>query len=410
MTEDFLDQKEKEFSIFRVLVGVAIGMLILVSFFAGSFYGEEFGLLPIDEPLPEEIAKETEKEEYIPVMEHERAIIGVVEEVSPAVISIVATKDVPIIERHFDVFEDPFGFRFQVPQYEDRGTERREVGGGSGFIISPEGMVLTNRHVVEDESAEYTIFTNEGEKFDAEVIARDPIQDLAIMRIQGEEIFPTVRLGDSSKAIIGQTAIAIGNALGEFKNTVSVGVVSGLDRTISVIEGGRVYTFEGVIQTDAAINRGNSGGPLLNLDGEVIGINTAMVIGAQNIGFSIPINVAKRTIESVVTHGRIVYPFLGVRYFIVDQKVMEENNLPVDYGAWVVGERGEPAVFPGSAAEKAGMKEWDIILEFDGKRISRDNHLARVIVEYDPGDEISLLIMRDGKEMLVEAVLGERSE
>jgi serine protease Do len=202
--------------------------------------------------------------------------------------------------------------------------------------------------------------------------------------------------------------IAIGNALGEFRNTVSVGVVSGLGRKVTASGGGVVETLYDVIQTDAAINPGNSGGPLLNLRGEVIGINFAMAKGAENIGFAIPINYAKKDIEQIKKYGKIVFPFLGVRYVIITDQIQKENNLPVNYGAWVLkGPKGEPAIFPGSAAEKAGLKEGDIILEFNGEKITADNPLAKIITKYQPGDKVSLKILRAKKEITLEAVLGE---
>ncbi len=240
------------------------------------------------------------------------------------------------------------------------------------------------------------------------------IDSESIIDIQGKLIlraFHTVKLGDSDKLQIGQTVIAIGNALGEFRNTVSVGVISGLSRKVSASGGGMSETLEDVIQTDAAINRGNSGGPILNLKGEVIGVNFAMAEQAQSIGFAIPINQAKKDIEQVKKMGKIVYPFLGVRYVLINEKIQKENNLTVDYGAWVKkGDQGEEAVSPGSAAEKAGLKEGDIVLEFAGEKITTENSLAKIIMKYNPGDKISLKISRDGQEKIFEIILGKRSE
>jgi len=350
-----------------------------------------------------------------------------VEDIWPSVVSIVITKDVPIIEQYFynpfEEFEQFFGepFQFQVPQYREKGTERREIGGGTGFIISKDGLILTNKHVVFDTEADYTIFTNDGKNYPAKVLARDPVQDIAILEIDQEKIvdekgtfvlepFPIIKFGDSDELQAGQTVIAIGNALGEFRNTVSVGVVSGLGRTITASGGGMVETLENVIQTDAAINMGNSGGPLLNLKGEVIGINTAMVQEAQNIGFAIPINQIRKSIEQVKTLGKIVYPFLGIRYVLLTEKIKEDNDLPVDYGAWIIkGTQGESAIYPGSAAQKADLQENDIILEFNEERITAENSLAKIIMKYDPGDRVILKILRNGKEEIIQATLDEIS-
>jgi len=268
---------------------------------------------------------------------------------------------------------------------------------------------LTNKHVVLEEAADYVVLMNDGRKFEAKVLARDPAQDLAILKIQSNEKFQVAVLGDSQELEVGQTVIAIGNVLGEFRNSVSVGVIAGLGRKITASGGGLVETLEDVIQTDAAINKGNSGGPLLNLKGEVIGVNTAMAFGAENIGFAIPINKAKKDIKQVKELGKIVYPFLGVRYVVITKDIQLENNLPVDYGAWILGGVGEPAIVPGSAAHIAGLKEGDIILEFNNEKITLENSLAKIISKYNPGDKVVLKILRQGEEKIVEIILGEKS-
>ncbi len=376
----------------------------------------------------EKVAQEGGVKEYVPQTTQEQKIIDAVRLVSPAVVSIVITKDVPIIEQYFsNPFEGFFGqgspFRLQVPQYRQKGTEKKEVGGGSGFIVSADGYVVTNKHVVLDEEADYTVFTNDGKSYPAKVLAKDPLQDLAILKIEQEQIvdsagafvakpFAPVRLGDASTLQIGQSVIAIGNALGEFRNTVSVGVISGLGRTITASGGANfVETIEDVIQTDAAINKGNSGGPLLNLAGEVIGINTATVLDAQNIGFAVPINKVKRDIEQVRAVGKITYPFLGVRYVLITEALAKDRNLPVTYGALIEkGDSATPAVTIGSAADKAGMREGDIILEFNGERVSPDNSLAKLIQKYNPKDTVVMKILRGEEEKILQVTLGERSE
>jgi len=399
----------------------------LCGFLAGTISGGYFYLevkdylSKINIELP--AIKTILEKEYVLQTTQEEAIIRAVENVSPAVVSVVITKDVPIIEQYFvNPFGEEWPFEFQIPQYRQQGTEKQEVGGGTGFIVSEDGMILTNKHVVLDTEADYTVFTNDGKKYPAKVLARDPAQDLAVIKIDQEKIvneqgsfilksFPTVKLGDSDKLQMGQTVIAIGNALGEFRNTVSAGVVSGLGRTITASGGGLVETIEDVIQTDAAINKGNSGGPLLNLTGEVIGINTAMVQEAQSIGFAIPINKAKKDIEQVKTLKKIVYPFLGVRYVLLTEKIQKDNNLPVSYGAWIIkGNQGESAIYSGSAAQIAGLKEGDIILEFNGEKITTENTLAKIIMKYNPGDKINLKILRDKEELNIPVTLGERSE
>jgi len=381
------------------------------------FFAVGFGAgIKIKVPL---IRNNTAENIYTPQISYEQAIINSVKTAAPSVVSIIITKNLPVYEQQW---VDPFGGLgipgFEIPQYVQKGTKKQEVGGGSGFIVSEEGLILTNKHVVLDKKAEYTVFTNDGQKFPAKVVALDPVQDLAIIKIDNisngsEQVkFKAIKLGDSSEIQIGQSSIAIGNALGEFRNTVSVGVISGLGRTIFASgQGGFSETLEDIIQTDAAINSGNSGGPLLNLKGEVIGINTAMAQGAEAIGFAIPINRAKRDIEQVSRGNKIVYPFLGVRYVLINEQIKEDNKLSVDYGAWVKkGDSGEPAVTKNSVADKAGVKEDDIILEFNGEKITQDNSMAKIITKYNPGDKITLKILRDKDEISLDVILGERSE
>lgn len=333
----------------------------------------------------------------------------VVKENSPAVVSVIVSKLVPIIEQeYFNPFGENSPFDIRIPILRKKGEELREVGGGTGFIVSSEGLIATNKHVVLDEDAEYTILTNDGQKYQAEVLDRDPLQDVAILKTDANNL-PIIKLGNSDKLEIGQTVVAIGNALGEFRNTVSVGVISGLLRTITAESGGFTEQLEEVIQTDAAINQGNSGGPLLNLYGEVIGINTARAVSAENIGFAIPINKVKKAINDVTNKGRIMYAFLGIRYVPVTQAIAEAKGLSVDYGVLIAGGGAaeESVIVPGSAAEKAGLKEGDIILEINNKRINENNTLANILLSYYPGDEIFLKVLRDGKGLTLKAVLDE---
>ncbi len=359
---------------------------------------------------------ETEVPLYKPALDYEQAVIAAVKKASPAVVSITVSKNVPIIENcPFSPFSNlPPEFQqffgndfFQFSQPCEKGTELREVGGGSGFIVSSDGLVVTNKHVVSDTKASYTVFTNDGKKYDAKILARDPVLDLAVLKI-GAARLATVELGDSDSVQLGQTAIAIGNALAEFRNTVSVGVISGLSRNVTASGGGTVERISGVIQTDAAINPGNSGGPLLNLKGQVLGINTAIVSGAQNIGFAIPINQAKRDISSVKTTGEIQAPYLGVRYIAVTPDLAKKENLAVDYGALIRGNEDGPGVEPGSPAAQAGLLAEDIILEINTKKIDKDRGLAEIVSELNVGQTVTLKISRGGKVMTFSVTLGKR--
>jgi len=402
------------YGIFLVIVFFTLGFSTGIIYF--NYFSEK-----IKSFFPEAIINNLQpvKNEYASSVSYEQAIIEAVKEASPSVVSIIITKDLPVYEEQWISPFDGFGIPgFEIPQYIQKGTEQKEVGGGSGFIISEDGFVLTNKHVVSDKKAKYTVFTNDGRKFSAKVSALDPVHDLAIIKIETDEKFKAIKLGDSSKIQIGQTSIAIGNSLGEFRNTVSVGVISGLERTISASnQEGFSELLEDIIQTDAAINAGNSGGPLLNLKGEVIGINTAMAEGAEAIGFAIPINRAKRGIEQVLQGNKITYPFLGIRYILINEQIKEENKLLVDYGAWVKkGNNGEPAVTKDSAAAKAGIKSGDIILELNGQKIDKENSLSKIIADFNPGDNITLKVFRSnsteagGEELTIDVILGERSE
>lgn len=343
----------------------------------------------------------------------EDAIPDMVERVTPAVVSVVVSADVPIIEQYFEEmtpFEGFFGrnFGFSIPRQRQIGTEKREIGGGTGFFVSKDGYIVTNRHVVDMDNVEYSIMTNDGETYPVEVIAKDPSLDIAILKTKDGTDFPFLTFGDSDTLRLGSTAIAIGNALAEFPNSVSVGVISGLSRNI--IAGdmfGTTESLEGVIQTDAAINQGNSGGPLLNSKGEVIGVNVAVAERGENIGFALPSMSARNVFESVKEHGEIVRPFMGVRYLQITESIAKQNNLSVDYGVLVVrGEsRTELAVIPGSPADKAGIEENDIILEIDGQKLDGSRSVNAIIRSYSVGEIIPLRILHNGEEKNISLTL-----
>jgi len=340
-------------------------------------------------------------------MTEESQIIKTIKKVLPAVVTITISKYLTIFENPFQ--PDPFGFEefFAVP----KGKKKVKVGGGSGFIVDKSGIILTNRHVVIDPQAEYVTVLNDGRKFKAEVLARDQINDIAIIKIDTNNL-PVAELGNSFKLELGQIAIAIGNTLGNFANTVSVGVVSGLSRTIQAVDilEQKTQNLRGLVQTDAAINPGNSGGPLVDVDGKIIGVNCAMVFGAENVGFAIPIDAAKKDLDDLKKYGRIREPFLGLRYIPVDKNLQQKYGVPVNYGALVISENipGGEAVMPGSPAEKAGIREADIILEIQNKKITLQNPLQDVLQEFKIGDEIKLKILRKDKEILFKTILTDK--
>ena len=350
------------------------------------------------------------------IFSQETFVIDAVKKTNPGVVSIIISQQVPKYEAYIDPNQNnnPFGdmfpgfnFNFNIPQYRQNGTERKEIGGGSGFFVSADGLIVTNKHVVDQKSAEYTVFTNNGKKHDAKVVARDPVLDIALIKIEGLG-FPYLSLGNSDTLQIGQSVIAIGNALGEYRNTVSVGVVSGLARSITAGDNsGNVEVLDHVIQTDAAINPGNSGGPLLDLSGRVIGVNVAIAQGSQNVGFALPINNVRGAIESVKSTGKIIRPYLGIRYVTINTEIKDKNNLTVDYGVLVKTgiNANEPAVIPGSPADKAGIVENDIILEIDGAKLDDKTSLASVIRQKSIGQTIKLKVLHRGEEKNVFVVL-----
>jgi len=335
-------------------------------------------------------------------------IIEIVKRACPAVVTIVISRDLPKIEGFYFF---PYGSQeFVVPKMKKGKREKTKIGGGSGFIVSPDGYIITSNHVVAERDADYTVIYEPNKTYPAKVISRDPINDVAILKINIKN-FPYLELGDSDKIELGETVIAIGNALGEFHDTVSTGVVSGLSRYITAFSGlsRQAEMLRGLIQTDAAINPGNSGGPLVNIEGKVIGINTATVMGAQNIGFAIPINYAKKDLEEVKKYGKIKRPFLGVKYIILNKEIADKDKLPVDHGALIVREvLGESAIIPGGAAEKAGLKEFDIILECQGEKITEENPLSHILQKCEVNQEISLKVLRAGKEINLKAKLEEK--
>lgn len=420
-------QKTVTIIVISAVVGMSTGLLGGV---LGSWYGPELALF-FDVSVPH-IGQSSSAVVLSPQLgnvDNEELGVTTVKRVSPSVVSIIIKKDLSKIYGQtgndpfpFDNFFN-FGFPFgqqvappvqrSVPQNQsDTPPEKQSVGGGSGFIISADGLILTNKHVVADVDAEYVVVTSDGKESVAKVLAKDPINDLAIIKIDAKGLVP-LELGDSDRIDIGQTVIAIGNTLGEYKNTVTKGVVSGINRVVQAGDGmGATEIIQEAIQTDAAINPGNSGGPLLNLNGQVIGINTAVNSSGQSIGFAIPINVAKRSVESVKQSGRIVRPWLGIRYQVVDKEMAKINKLSVDYGALIQGNsaRKELGVIAGSPAAKAGLGDGDIILEVEGQKIEDGHGLANEIAKYSPGTVIELKVLSRGQTKIVSVMLEEFKE
>jgi len=362
--------------------------------------------------------KDLQNVQPIKVVDEQSQVIEVVKKASSAVVSIVASAQVPTFETYLDVPSGvPGGLEqfFGTPQRRQNGTQEQKIGAGTGFLVSADGFIITNRHVVSEKEADYTVYLNDegnrGEKIKAQVVARDPQNDLAVLKIDKKDL-PFLTFSDSGKLQVGQTVITIGYALGEFDNTVSKGVISGLARSITARGSfaSPAEKLKNLIQSDAAINPGNSGGPMLDIDGNVIGVNVAMA-SAENIGFALLGNEAKNVFEQVYNTGIIKEKesaFLGVRYMPITEDMKKQNNLPYNYGALI--SRGENmadlAITPGSPADKAGLVENDIILEINGEKIIERNELVDIVAKYKPGDQVTLKIFHKGEEKELEVTLG----
>jgi len=331
----------------------------------------------------------------------------VAERDSQAVVSVTST-DVVKIDRQrprYHQWEPGSPFDFFMPQDPHRrggdegDDERKEMSGGSGFIIEPDGYILTNNHVVEN-ATKVQVKVNGKDEYDAKIVGRDPATDLALLKIDGKAPFPTMPLGDSDKVRVGEWVMAIGDPL-NFEKTVTVGVISGKGRWAGLSQA--TSAFESLIQTDAAINFGNSGGPLVNAAGEVIGINTAISRFAQNIGFAVPINVAKRLLPQL-KKGKVVRGFLGITIASVDKKLQEAYGLKAAEGAIV------QSVEPGRPGDKAGLRHEDIIVKVDDTPVKTNRDLIDYVSSRPPGSKVTITFIRDGKEKSCVASLAARSE
>jgi serine protease Do len=335
------------------------------------------------------------KQQYI--SNESQLIESIAKNVGQSVVSVDVTGQ--------DTATDFFGF----PQ------TQQTAAAGTGFIISPDGIIVTNRHVVPAGTTSVSVTLVDGTKYDdVQVLGRTSdgsAQDIAFLKIgdlKGKTLTP-VTLGDSSKVQVGDRVIAIGNALGQFQNTVTTGIISGYGRDVTAGDGSGLQTSESLtdlFQTDAAINEGNSGGPLVNINGEVIGINTAVAADAQNIGFAQPVNDLKSLISSVLSGGQLQQPYLGVRYVSLTNDIAHEFNLKVSRGAYVVSSDTDPAVVPGSPADQAGVKDHDVITKVGSTAVNQNTSLTSALSKYKVGDKVKLTIVRDGKTITLTATIG----
>lgn len=318
----------------------------------------------------------------------EESIAAVAKAVSPSVVSVLtSTNQVS---------------RLYSQQYQQEGA-------GTGMIVSSNGYILTNKHVVEGADSVTVVLTDGKQYENVEVLGSDPLNDVAFLKIKGVSGLPAITLGDSKTIRIGQSVVAIGNALGQYQNSVTSGIISGTGRpVIATSDGtanGQPESLTDLMQTDAAINSGNSGGPLLNLKGQVIGINTAIAEDAQSIGFAIPISATKGMLSHVIKTGKVERAYLGVQYISITPAVKEEYDLAADRGDYVTADRGS-SVQSGGPADKAGVRDGDIITTVNGYKVGEVASVATLISEYEPGQKVELKVLRDGRELTLNATLG----
>ncbi len=380
----------------RFFLGLLLGILLVAGGTVGLVTSRGRDFTWLDKVFPRQEGTILERK----VLNEESVVIEVVDKYAPSVVT-VGIKKTEKVASPFEGIFDPFGF-FNFPRNPTPKEQNIEQDIGSGFVVSSGGLIVTNKHVVADTSASYRVFTRDNKLYEVEKIYRDPTNDLAILKVSappGE--LKAVELGDSSNLKVGQFVIAIGTALGEFRNTVTTGVISGLGRGIvagSPFEGSE--SLDNVIQTDAAINPGNSGGPLINSAGQVIGVNVAVASGAQNIGFALPINVVKETLDNFNQTGQFSRPFLGVRYRMIDQTEAVAKG-------WIEG-AGIVEVVAGSPAEKDGLQPGDIIVKIDNEKLTGKTNLAKIISQKKVGDKVELTIWRNGEEKKITVVLKEQ--
>lgn len=333
------------------------------------------------------------------MLDEQEATVRAIKKVKPAVVSIIVYD-----YDDFVALDSPSG-KIEIQKY------RKEKVRGTGFLITSDGFIMTNKHVIDDadpETGEYKVILSSGKEYFAQFIGMDLGRDLAVIKIFDKDL-PYVEIGNSDDIEIGMSIIAIGNILGRYENSATKGIISAVGRTLvpsNIV--GQVGELNNIIQTDAQINLGNSGGPLIDLQGRVIGINVAIDSAGGSIGFAIPINEARGIIGSIRQAGYIQRPRLGVRYQILDSDTAAQFKLSRTTGAWVTTSgAGEPAVVPGGPAEKGGILEGDIIFEINAVEINERNTLLTVINKYKPGDRIGLKVQRGNEVMVIVVVLDE---
>lgn len=394
-------------SVDRRTIMLSATVFLIIAIFSGAVFGAITGFVVSKVVSKSNSGATSQTVEPVKLVDEESAVTALVKKANPAVVSVIISQTLSQMQQNY------FGFPFNNnSQQNSSGSATQEVGSGSGFIISSDGLILTSRHVVSDANSSYTVVLNDGTQYPATVVGLDPTNDIALIKINKTGL-PTLPLGSSSNLVLGQTVIAIGNALGQYQNTVDKGIVSGLNRTVSASDpsSGATEQLSGMVQTDASINSGNSGGPLLNIEGQAVGINTAVASDANSVGFAIPIDQAILDVTSYQKNGKIVKPELGVRAVSINATIQSQYHLAYNYGAWVTsgGDTTNPAVVPNSPAAIAGLVENDIILEVNGTKVDTTNTLPILIGKYNVGDTVTLQVYHSGKVETISVKLSQFS-
>jgi len=366
----------------KIIVVVSLIGIILLCILGGIIGSRLFSVFENNSALT---GRDTVKDDGNKIVtQEEENVASLVSKVSPSVVSIVTTSQ---------------GESFYGPTVES--------GAGTGIIVGKDGYIMTNKHVVKGTNEVGVVLTDGTTYENVRVIGSDPLNDIAFLKINGVNNLPAAELGDSGSIRVGQKVVAIGNSLGQYQNTVTSGIISGTGRPISAQDGETVENLNDLIQTDAAINPGNSGGPLLNLAGQVIGINTAIIEDAQGIGFAIPVNTTKGLLKGVLAGKGVERSYLGINYIPITADVVKRFDLKVKQGAYVRSSEGQSPIVSGSPADKAGVKEGDIITKVSGVELGASAGLSSLVAEYAPGDTVELTVIRDGREMTLRVTLAK---
>lgn len=378
-----IEKTEKKHSNDKV---VAVVLLVIISVGAGFGGSVLFELVNPNQNTTKELVS----------IESEGDVVqDVVEKVGPSVVSIVTTGKTTTNNSFYNMF---YG----------RGIEQETQSAATGLIISKDGYIVTNKHVVPEDTTSVKVVTRDGKEYEnVEVIARDSMNDIAFLKIPNVSDLTPAEFSQSD-VTVGQKVIAIGNALGEYQNTVTAGIVSGVGRTITAqTSDGKAETLTNLVQTDAAINQGNSGGPLVTYDGKIVGINTAIVQGAEGLGFAIPTSEISGLADSILKSGKISRAYLGVYHTTITESLANSHKLPVNEGAYLTTNDGSSAIIKDSPADKAGLRTGDIITAIDGEKITSNKSLSSITSHKKPGDKVELTILRGDEEKKITVELSE---